>query len=492
MRILILHDLIPLRQLRRQLLNQAFFFLKYCTGIQPVLHAYGDPIDESIKTGDYDAIFLDVSFLCWRWASPFELVEKFTEDYAWLADHPAPKFAFPQDDYDRHAVLDDWMIRWKVDSIFTPLPGFAEVLYPRASKTAKIRPFLTGFVDDVDLAIADRSFLPIRERPVDVVYRARPLPANFGELGQLKKRIADAFAPACERAGLKHDVTTDPERTIFGDQWLDFLGSSRYVLGTPSGSSVLDPRGDIAAAVAAYAREHPTASFDEIRQACIPPEATSHNMEAISPRVLEAALTGTCQVLVKGAYGPLEPGRHYIPIERDLSNIEQVIAGLSDHDRAQRIADDCRALIISSTTLHYRHAASAVEEAIRQAWRERGEPERPNLDPTEITGAAKEQIEQILHSGLRERQRLLHSLADDIARQMGIPTFTPDRYSDIGRVLAAYWNSLSQHAASAGAAPAAGEGTGRPDLSGVPFGVLVQTMKDRILQRLSRQWRSPR
>jgi len=196
MRILILHDLIPLRQLRRQLLNQTFFFLKYCSGIQPVLHANGDPIDESIKTGDYDAIFLDVSFLCWRWASPFELVEKFTEDYAWLADHPAPKFAFPQDDYDRHAVLDDWMIRWKVDSIFTPLPDFADVLYPRASKTAKIRPFLTGFVDDVDLAIADRSFLPIRERPVDVVYRARPLPANFGELGQLKKRIADAFALA--------------------------------------------------------------------------------------------------------------------------------------------------------------------------------------------------------------------------------------------------------------------------------------------------------
>lgn len=447
MKILILHDLLPLTQIRRQTINQSFFFLKYRTGVDPVLHAYGDPIDDDLRNGDYDAIFLDASFLCWRWALPKHYVEAIEADYAWLAEHPAPKLAFPQDDYDRHAILDDWMVRWRVDTVFSPLRAFADVLYPRASTTATIRPFFTGFVDDVDLALANRRSLPISERPLDIAYRARPLPANFGELGQLKTRIAEAFLPVCEKLGLQHDISIDPNRTVFGDAWLDFLGSARYVLGTPSGSSVLDPHGEIAEGVAAYLADQPQASFAEISRACLPEEATRYNMEAISPRIFETALARSCQILIHGDYGPLEPGTHYIPVARDLSDIDEVAAGLGDHARAQRIADACHDLVRNSLSLHYRQAAADVEAAIAEAWSKRYHGSRRLPALRDASADESQQTELLLCAALRDRQRLVRSFGNELGRRTTGETMEISRMSEITYVLGHRWDRLAEHAA---------------------------------------------
>jgi hypothetical protein len=66
----------------------------------------------------------------------------------------------------------------------------------------------------------------------------------------------------------------------------------------------------------------------------------SYTFFAISPRHLEAVMTRTCQVLVVGSYsGVLEPGRHYIPLQDDFSNLDAVLDQLADYDLTQRIAD---------------------------------------------------------------------------------------------------------------------------------------------------------
>jgi hypothetical protein len=447
MKVLFLHDLMTVKSLRRQTVNQCFFFLKYRPETEAVLHAVGDPVSEAITACDFDAIFLDASFLCWRWAKPASVSEWFRRSYAWLATHPAVKLAFPQDDYDHQAVLDEWLSGWSVDVVFSPLPGFASLLYPALSRTGEIRPFLTGFVDDVDLAVAERVRLPIAQRPIDIAYRARPLPANFGELGLLKTRIAEMVAPAARAAGLACDISTDPADTIFGDDWLTFLGSSRYVLGTPSGSSVIDSHGEIGAAVAAYAQVHPDASFAEISAACVPSEAALHRMEALSPRVFETALTGACQILVRGEYGPLEPDRHYIPIEPDFSNVEAVIAGLGDHDRAQRIADDCLALVTGEQDLHYRSAADAVERAIikRRAVLTGTEPAPRERALRDMSAA--ELVERSVRSDLAARQQLLRGLSEQVAAATSGDPVHVNRFSDLATVVADRWGRLNRHAA---------------------------------------------
>ena len=98
MKILLLHDLMSARPLRRQLANQALFFAKYRPETEVVLHAVGDPADEALRGGDFDASFLAVSLLCWRWAKPVSVFEALLRDYAWVATHPAVKSA-PSDSF---------------------------------------------------------------------------------------------------------------------------------------------------------------------------------------------------------------------------------------------------------------------------------------------------------------------------------------------------------------------------------------------------------
>lgn len=448
MKILLLHDLMPVAQLRRQLANQVFFFLKYRPETEAVLHAVGDPVDEALRAGDFDAIFLDVSLLCWRWAKPESALAALLRDYAWVATHPAVKLAFPQDDYDHQAVLDEWLAAWGVDVVFSPLSRFASVLYPKTALIGEVRPFLTGFVDEVDLAIADRGRMPIAERRLDIAYRARPLPPNFGELGRLKTRIAEIVAPAARRAGLAVDVSTDPADTIFGDDWLKFLGSARYVLGAPSGSSVIDARGEIGAAITAFTAAHPGASFDEISRACVPAEAGGHRMEAISPRVFETALVRACQILVRGEYGPLEPDRHYIALEPDFSNVEAVIAGLGDHERAQRIADDCFTLVTTAEELHYRHAAQEVERAILECWQKRGDTDSAQRLAMSQPISTPELVERVLRAEIGGRQELLGGLAGQLAAATSGDPIQVGRFNELGLVVADRWGRLADHASA--------------------------------------------
>ncbi len=52
---------------------------------------------------------------------------------------------------------------------------------------------------------------------------------------------------------------------------------------------------------------------------------------AISPRVFEAAMTKTCQILTRGDYsGVIEPDIHYIPIEPDFSDYKEALSKFRD------------------------------------------------------------------------------------------------------------------------------------------------------------------
>jgi len=114
-------------------------------------------------------------------------------------------------------------------------------------------------------------------------------------------------------------------KVLRGDDWLKFLSNCRFTLGCESGSSLLDPRGEIRAACNAYLRRHPKSEFDEIEAACFPGQDMKRVFSAFSPRLFEAALAGACQVLVPGKYlGVLEPDQHYIPLAADFSNIGDV------------------------------------------------------------------------------------------------------------------------------------------------------------------------
>lgn len=440
MKLLILHDLPSPAILRRALANQTLFYPKYRKDVEVTLHGVGEPLDEDVTRGEFDVIFLDVSFLCWRWARTHITFEAFLEKYRWVAGSGAAKLAFPQDDYDHHQVLDQWLSDWNVDVVFTPLAAHKQALYPITHNQALIEPFQTGFIDDSDIQQSERFRIPLSERSLDVVYRARLLPATFGRLGRLKSAVAEVFAPKLQKAGFKTDISTDPAATIFGDRWLDFLGDSRFVLGSPSGSSVLDPTGEIGRRVHQYMADHPDADFEVVHRECVPESATQHWMAAISPRVLEAALTRTCQVLVRGEYGPLEADKHYIPIEPDFGNLAEVMERMRDLSEAQRIVDRCHELVTTSQSLHYRHMADRVDAVLDEIYAARGRAalrQGNGLEPGH-------NMDSQMAARLREKHRILAGMAKDLGEVTGSPIEIA-RFSELTYVIDDRWQRLQKN-----------------------------------------------
>ena len=98
---------------------------------------------------------------------------------------------------------------------------------------------------------------------------------------------------------------------------------------------------------------HPQATFEQIEDSCFPADDGALSLFAISPRHLEACATRTCQVLVEGWYnGVLTPGRHYIELKRDFSNIEQVLDDISRDQLRAEITDRTYRTVVVVRTLH--------------------------------------------------------------------------------------------------------------------------------------------
>ena len=72
-------------------------------------------------------------------------------------------------------------------------------------------------------------------------------------------------------------------------------------------------------------------------------------IRAISPRVFEAAALGTAMVNFSGRYSDvIEPWVHYIPLEKDFSNFEDVEALIRDDAELERIAARAHADLVAS------------------------------------------------------------------------------------------------------------------------------------------------
>lgn len=297
-----------------------------------------DPTPAWLTWTQPDLCVLHTTFLSHaRWNYGFE---DYRLRFGWISRLSCPKVALPQDEYDHSAVMDEWLDELGVTSVYSCFgPEQWEQLYPVLAQRATFHETLTGFIDDEAAAAVAGRMVPHSERPLDVVYRARNLPYWFGSHGQLKHRIAEEVQERAVGLGLRTDISTRPEDTIYGDDWLDFLMSGRAVIGSESGSSVLDPRGEIQRRISRLLAENPDLTFEEV-DAQMPSGWDSYAFFAISPRHLEAVMTRTAQVLVEGRYsGVLEPERHYIPVRRDFSNLEAALECLRDAEAVEAMTE---------------------------------------------------------------------------------------------------------------------------------------------------------
>lgn len=327
--------------------------------IDCVVHDTSMPLPRDLAVFQWDLIILGPTFLCARYnESQFS---RTLREFEWIRDAKACKVALPQDDYDCSAILDGWMSDWSVDYIYSVCPNNWEVLYPRSSQNSEIRLGYTAYISDEWIRTWENP-KPTRERPVDVSYRAAKLPANFGRIGQLKSTIARNFLDRFPAVGNRElDISTDPRAVIPGEAWHRFMENSKFCLVAPSGSSILDPWNEVRRCVQAFTALRPKATFEEIENHCFPGVDGQHVFTAISPRNIEAALAQTVQIAVVDSYsGLLEPYEHYIPLDENCSNIEDVIGAMDDDALTERLRIRTKEAILSADRLR----ASAIVDEI--------------------------------------------------------------------------------------------------------------------------------
>lgn len=293
-----------------------------------------------ISSVPFDAVLLHYTLLATKWdPAHFRRVR---ERCAPLRALPAVKVAFPQDEYVHSAAVCELFDELDVRAVFSvaPPPDRERIYAPARHRLAVLDTVLTGYIDERTrdrLAARHRS---ARERQVDVGYRGRRVPFWLGRRAQIKWQMAEPVRRAAEARGLRVDVSCEPSAELRGGDWHRFLGECRVTLGCEGGASLLDTTGETRAAVESYLSEQPGASFDEVEGSCFAGRDDTLDLFVLSPRQFESCLTRTCQVLVEGCYsGVLEPERHYIPLRRDLSNLEEVLDRVSDVGACEAMAE---------------------------------------------------------------------------------------------------------------------------------------------------------
>ena len=188
-------------------------------------------------------------------------------------------------------------------------------------------------------------------RPIDVGFRGDRFRSEL--IGDEERaRVIDHFARLPPETPIAVDIAY---RRIPRSEWSTFLSRCKATVGAESGTYFLERDDATQSAVTQYLGEHPAATFEEIYDNFWRMKDSPVSGKAISSRHFEAAGTKTCQLLVEGSYnGILEAGVHYIPVRRDLKDINDATRRLFDTAERTRIADAAYEHVRSGHTYAHR------------------------------------------------------------------------------------------------------------------------------------------
>ncbi|TMC80442.1 MAG: glycosyltransferase family 1 protein [Chloroflexi bacterium] len=273
------------------------------------------------------------------------------------------KVEFIQDDYrwiDRETAASRDI---GINVLFTvaPEPAASQVYDERLPGVRRVLT-LTGYVPE---NLVGRPIKPLGERTIDVGYRARDLPFWLGRLSREKVWIGQRFLERAPAYGLRCDIAWTEDQRIYGERWIEFVSSCRATLGCESGASIADFDGSVEQAVLTFMGAHPRATFEDVHEAVLRPYEGNVVMNIVSPRVFEAAALGTALVMFPGEYsGVVSPEKHYIVLEKDFSNMDDVVDKLRDDKLVSAMTARARHDLIESGRWGYRAFVDQFDQVV--------------------------------------------------------------------------------------------------------------------------------
>ncbi len=361
---------------RNTISEHLYSFKKYRNDISfHYLNVFGS-IPFYIKYFHYDAVILHYTYLAGeRFLSDPKHWKKKINGLSKISGY---KVIIPQDEYDHTDRLWDLCKTAEIKEIYSCFTSENDIkkAYPSDKVgAAKVFSVFTGYVDENATIDSSDKIRLYKDRPIDIGYRARKLPAYFGKHGQLKYELVELFSNALQGSDFTYDISNtnqslsneNPNLVKLGNKWYEFLLNCKAFIGCEGGSSLLDVDGSIKEKVIEYSNAHPDASFEEIESKCFPGMDYNIRCFAISPRHFEAALCKTLQILVEGEYGgAFKPWEHYVPLKRDFSNLNEILTFIKDDEKCQKIIDTAYSEIVLSKKYTYSTFVSLIIDNIKK------------------------------------------------------------------------------------------------------------------------------
>jgi hypothetical protein len=297
-----------------------------------------------------------------------------------LQNYTGLKVIFVQDEYRQIDNMVNQLAFLKVDVLFTCFPqDEMNKIYPndKLPGTTKYTN-LTGYIPERLTQIKNQPLC--KDRPIHVGYRGRKLPFWYGELAYEKWNIVESWFKHVDAADLKVDLSYNQNDRIYGEYWIRFLSSCKTTLGVESGASVMDFTGMLEKEIDLHQLKYPNDSFLEVQQKYLVSHEGKYKLNQISPRCFEAIALKTVLVLYEGEYsGILIPGRHYIMLKKDFSNIDKVLTYLRDDAYLQNMANVAFEEIALNSQYSYLSFVQYIDEIIINEFISRSKIKRLNL-----------------------------------------------------------------------------------------------------------------
>ena len=279
------------------------------------------------------------------------------------------KVAFFQDEHEycrrRFAFLD----QYGVDCVYTCFsPEYHEPTYGAHTRVKRFVTYMPAYVSPDLVREAAKLGRPDSDREVDVGYRTRPTPPYFGRGGVEKVEIAERFAPPAARAGLRLDISSREEDRLYGESWYRFLAGCRGQLGTESGASCVDLEDEVREEYLRLAADGHEVTLEELERGALGRWDGRVQLRSTSSRHFEAAAFRVCQVMYEGEYsGVLAPMRHYIPLRKDFSNIDEVLERFADPDVRRELTETAHRDLVASGDYGYEAFIAGFDAVLADA-----------------------------------------------------------------------------------------------------------------------------
>lgn len=312
---------------------------------------YGNfTIPNGIDSANYEALLIHNALSY----DPKTLVKVDEENHSLIKGFKGRKVVLRQDDNHQLSLFQRLCLDLQIHTVFSVVPesSIKEFYSSSFLSMIDVQHMFTGYISEKHVALIADHKLPIHDRPIDISYRGSRQPLVLGRGAWEKEDIYNQFNDPKVKKKLNDfnfniDISCDWEDRKTSNDWYDFLANSKVVLATESGGTIFEDSVIVAE------------SHEEMKFWCENQDTAGllsgsdhlengNNFRQIAPRHIEAAIMGCAQVMYRGSYsGIFEPWTDYIPLDKDLSNIDEVLSAITDNDRLSTIAENSLKKILS-------------------------------------------------------------------------------------------------------------------------------------------------